>query len=108
MSETTYENKSVWSQLWDKNLALSKMDSAELNLSRAIRNGYPEIDIEMARGEYAYRQTQYQPYCPHDWVDMSTGNGDDIHEIVKCVICGMDKEVYDQAHALNCDLDELP
>jgi hypothetical protein len=44
----------------------------------------------------------------HEWRDMSTGKGDDIHEIVKCVICGQDKEEWDRVHASTVLLDELP
>jgi len=44
----------------------------------------------------------------HNWVDMSHGNGDDIHEVVKCVICGMDKAQFDLAHAVSITTDELP
>jgi hypothetical protein len=52
----------------------------------------------------------------HYWRDVSEGgvrmmaNGpvDSIQEKVVCIICGMDKEVYDQAHALECEIDELP
>jgi hypothetical protein len=107
MTTTTYQSKSIWGKLWDKNFALSKLDSAELNLSRAIRNGYPERDIEQARSEYAYRQIAYRPYCTHDWVDMSEGQGDDVREIVTCCTCGQDKAEWDRAQSTGVDVEDL-
>lgn len=53
----------------------------------------------------------------HIWQDMSvggavrmtaTGPADSIHEIVTCVICGMDKAEFDRNHTSIIQPDELP
>jgi hypothetical protein len=104
---TTTQSQSIWGKLFDKNAAWTKLSNAELNLSRAQRCNFPEGEIEQLRAEYTYRREAYRPYCLHDWCDMSTGQGDDVHEIVKCLTCGMDKEAYDLAHSAGVDVEDL-
>jgi hypothetical protein len=114
MNETTYD-RSFWNiskpiHPWYVNQAQlqKRLEYAGIGLCSAIRNGMPEYELDKLRAEYLRCQEAYRPYCAHDWVDMSDGQGDDIREIVTCCTCGQDKALWDQAHALECEIDDLP